>query len=138
MRDINKPLARSYFDRLNGNVIINSQPVKLYRLFVPQGHPDYYILIQGVSSVGIETKNDQDRNTSIQLVFYSRKDLNGATELQSMVDQALQLVYPYRGFAPDGCLSMDLVSDNEIGDIDPATSKQIIERIITFKHIITS
>lgn len=119
-------------------MIIGGQPVKLYRIFVPQGHPDYYILIQGVSSVGIESKDDQDRNTSIQLVFYSRKDLNGAVELQSMVDQALQLVYPDRGFAPDGCLSMDLVSDIENGDIDPQSGKQIMERIITFKHIITS
>lgn len=107
-------------------------------MFVQQGYPDMYIVVQGINSIGRETKECQDRDTSIQFVISTRKDRNSGIECDSISDQLLNLVYPDRQTIIPGCLTMDLVSDNEFGDIDPSTGKQIIERVIIFKHIITS
>lgn len=138
MRDINLQLRRAYYDLLNGNVTINSTTVPFYNSFVPKDYPSFYVVIQNIVSTGRESKNDQDREVSIQFVVSTRLDRNSGWECDQIADQILNIAYPYRGFAPEGCLSMDLVSDNPVGDIDPATGKQIIERIITFKHIVTS
>lgn len=118
--------------------MVNGVIVPVYYLFVPKDYPKLYVVVQGINSTGRESKNDQDRETSIQFAISTRMDLNSGWECDQIANRILELCYPNRETVVPGCLSMQLISDNTIPDYDPAAKKQIVERIITFSHIITS
>lgn len=138
MRDINLQLRQAYYEILNGNILLSGQPVKIYYMFVPQDYPLDYVLIQSINSTGRESKNDQDRDTTIQFLISTRRKNNSGYEADTIADQILNLAYPNRQAVIDGCMSMELVSDLTLADFDPQAKLQIIERNIIFSHIITS
>jgi hypothetical protein len=97
-----------------------------------------YIVVQSISSIGRETKCDTDISTSIQFSIYTRLERNSGWECDQIANQVYQLAYPNRQSKIPGCLSIELISDNTIGDLDAAGVKQIVERNIIFNHIITT
>lgn len=138
MRDINLQLRQKYYEKINGQITIEGEDVPVYYLFVPEGYPKFYIVVQSINSTGQESKNDQDRQTTIQFLISSRLKNNSGFEVDQIADQLLNLVYPNRNTIIEGCLSMELVSDLTIPDYDPQGKKQIVERNIIFSHIISS
>jgi len=143
LKDINLTLRQAYYEKLNGHVNVqysSGSPIAVptYNMFVPGGFPSMYIVIQSISSIGIETKTSQDRETSIQFLVSTRLERNSGWECDQIADQIYQICYPDRSSIIPGCLSMDLVSDVTIPDVDETGRLQIIERAITFKHIITN
>ena len=137
MRDVNLSLRQAYHGILSGNVTVRGVEVPIYYLQVPDKYPDMYIVIQGINSVGVESKCDTDVSTSIQFAIFTRLERNSAWECDQIAGQIYELVYPNRQSKIPGCLSIELVNDNTLGDLDAAGVKQIVERIITFNHIIT-
>jgi hypothetical protein len=143
LRDANGQLEQAYYAILKDNVSFSytggaTVNVPTYNTFVPAGFPPFYIIIQNLSSIGIETKNDQSREVSIQFLICTRLEANSGWELNKIADKLLELCYPERGSVINGCLSMDLVSDVNINDVDDSGRLQIRERALTFKHIISN
>lgn len=137
MNDINIPIRQAYYSLLNGNVSYNGNNIKVYNLFVNDTvTPDIYIVIQAQNSVEISPKCDQMREATIQFLICTKLNYNSGWECDKIADQLLSIVYPNRSSVIDGCLSMDMVSDNTIADYDSEAKKQIVERVIIFKHII--
>lgn len=97
-----------------------------------------YIVIQSITSVGRETKTSQDREISIQFLVSTRLEINSGWECDQICNQIFELCYPDRSSKIHGCLSMDLVSDVTMNDVDETGRLQIVERAIIFKHIITN
>lgn len=136
MNDKNIQLRQAYFELLNGKVkAIGGSNIDIYYLFVPATYKPLYILIQSINSVGAEGKSCQIRDTTIQVVISTRLPKNTGWECDKIADQVLKLIYPNREDKVDGTLGTDLVSDNTITDYDSASKMQIVERIITFRHI---
>lgn len=136
MKDINLDLRKAYYDLINGQISVLGQQIPVYYMFVPENYPEAYIVINSITSTGREAKCGQDTDTSIQFLISTRADRNNGFVADQTASQLMQLVYPNRQAVIDGTLSMELVSDITLPDYDPAAKKQIIERVITFSHII--
>lgn len=134
MEDKNIPIRQAYYSLLDGNVVYNGEPVPIYNGFVPQGYPSLYILLSSQNSVGRESKSDQLREMHTQFIVSTRLDNNSGWECDTIAGQILNLLYSNRDQKISGTDGTDLVSDDTMRDYDPEAKKQIVERIITFKH----
>lgn len=135
MTDKNLEIRQAYGALLHDNIIVEKKKIQVYYQFVPKGSPPMYVLIQSMNSVGIETKQDQLREMSVQIVIHTRLQFNGGGECDKIANEVLELVYPDRDFRILPTMSTRLISDNNIADYDPQSKMQIIERILTFNHI---
>lgn len=134
MIDKNLEIRQAY-GALLSNILLGTKKVEVFYQFVPKGAPPMYILIQSMNSIGIETKQDQLREMSIQILIHTRLDFNGGGEADKIANEVMEALYPNRQFVIPHTKSTRLISDNTLSDYDHNAKKQIIERILTFNHI---
>lgn len=139
MVDVNTPVRKGYFQRINGAVMLNGQPVPVHDTFAPNSADYPYIILSTQTDTGGGTKQSQSHESTL-LVDIVTGFTGGATRMQAdlIATQVLTLINPLKtaeqiDVGPDlQIISTRLLSDNTV-DAQVGTYK-IIRRLLRFGH----
>lgn len=137
MNNVNLQLRSAYHQMLSGNITVAGQPVPMFYLNVTEGDPDLYLLLSSIQ-IGEAPGSKCSTMTDNSLVFtvYSRYEKNSGVEVDQVVSQLLEIIFPTVTTVVPGTLDISLISDVVTGGFNAAKNKQICERTITFQHLI--
>lgn len=139
MRDVNTPVRKGYFSRLNGAVTSAGQPVPVYDTFASNNAVYPYIILSTQTDTGGSTKQSQNHDATM-LVDVVTGFTGGGTRMpvDEIVGQVLALINPLEtgqqiDVGPDlQIINTQLESDLTL-EAQNGTYK-IIRRLLRFGH----
>ena len=139
MVDVNTPVRKGYFQRLNGAVMLDGQPVPVCDAFAPNTAKYPYIILSTQGDTGDSTKQSQSHEATL-LVDIVTGFTGGATRtpVDLIAGQILSMINPADlpdqiDVGPDlQIISTRLLSDNTV--TAQIGSYKIIRRLLRFGH----
>ncbi len=141
MVDVNTPVRKGYFQRLNGAVMFDGQLVRVCDTFAPNNVDYPYIILSTQGDTGDSTKQSQSHDATL-LVDIVTGFTGGATRIpvDTIAGQILLLINPARtsdqiDVGPDlKIINTRLLSDSTVdAQVGPY---KIIRRLLRFGHSI--
>lgn len=140
MKDVNFPLRKSYYSKLNG-LVYDSTPVKAFYQKAPDNIADKnYIVFAGINSSDVSSKQNADTDTQIRVTIHTHKDgLNDGAAADAIAELVLNALYStptsVLDITADGlqCVTTSLSGDITL-DYAIFNTREKIDRILTFSH----
>lgn len=139
MISANYYIRKGYFQRLNGTVLSNSQPVKIYDGMAPNDAIYPYIILstQTASDTSVKRCQGQEATMLLDVVTGYTGDVERET-IDNIANQIFQLINPvdasgYIDAGPD----LQVISTRLISDTTMETQNdvwKILRRLIRFTH----
>lgn len=139
MIDANYHIRKAYFQRLNGSIEINGNPVHIYDRMAPNQAVCPYVILSTQTSVDQSVKRSQAQECTMLLDVVT--EFTGgvdSSQADIIVNQIYQLIYPVdsSGYIDAGpeltVVSTRLISDTTL-EAQNDTFK-ILRRLIRFTH----
>lgn len=140
MRDYNKPVRTGYFKALNGLVMSNGSPVKIYPKQAPNDASYPFIVISSQTAVDDSTKNQQGQQVTVLLDIIT--GFQGAVNddiANSITDQIYQIINPKNRDFIEMPPYLKILSTSLLLDTDMQEQNgnyKIYRRLLRFGHII--
>lgn len=140
MKDVNFPLRKSYFSKLNG-LVYNGTPIKAFYQKAPSNITDAnYIVFGGINSNDVSGKSKADTDTTIRVSIHTHKDgMNDGAAADAIAGLVLNAIYStptsVLDITSDGlqCVTTSLSGDITL-DYAIFNTREKIDRILTFNH----
>lgn len=114
------------------DAVTETLTIPIYYLNVPQGYPNYYVVIQSMESGSNTMSKCGDETQSIvTLNITTIEHFNGAEILHMISEEVLSRLSNTKTLG-----MMELMGDMEAGKTDPRTGMQVAERTIVIKNIL--
>ncbi|MGA8762444.1 MAG: hypothetical protein WB562_06100 [Candidatus Sulfotelmatobacter sp.] len=140
MRDYNTPVRIGYFKKLNGSIISDGLPIRLYPKQAPNDALYPYIIISTQTGVDDSTKNQQGQQVTILIDIVT--GFQGAINddiANNIADQIFTLINPKDKSFIEMPSYLKIISTNLLLDTDLQDQNgvyKIYRRLLRFGHII--
>lgn len=142
MKNVTGAIRKKYYELLNGNLIVDGNPVPVYWKYIPSViSAPYYVLITTVSNRDRSTMQSSNTDTSVRLGIYTRDTTaNPGSAADTIADQIFAIIYPTPqstiDLSPDFQVSVLKQEGDDSPDAFQTDDAIFINRFITFGHIV--